>query len=79
LLQARAIENQAYVLGVNRIGSDPYYRYPGRSLVIDFNGDIIADAGGAECWLGANFDLSTLREYRQGLPFLNDMKGAHLV
>src|SRR5262245_57761785 len=34
LLQARAIENQAYVVGVNRIGTDPYYHYAGRSLIV---------------------------------------------
>src|SRR5262249_29678008 len=35
LVQARAIENQAYVLAVNRIGKDPYYEYPGRSIIVD--------------------------------------------
>jgi len=42
LLQARAIENQAYVVGVNRTGSDPYYAYGGRSLIIDPMRDILA-------------------------------------
>lgn len=73
LLQARAIENQAYVVGVNRIGRDPYYEYSGRSLVVDFNGDIIADAGGGEGAFAAHLDLSLLRRYREGLPFLRDI------
>jgi len=38
LLQARAIENQAYVVGVNRVGSDPYSTYGGSSLIIDPTG-----------------------------------------
>ncbi len=38
LLKARAIENQACVVGVNRIGSDPFYTYGGRSLIIDPQG-----------------------------------------
>src|SRR5207248_5294148 len=42
LLQARAIENQAYVVGVNRIGKDPHYTYSGRSLIIDPHGEILA-------------------------------------
>jgi predicted amidohydrolase len=74
LLQARAIENQAFVLGVNRTGSDPHYVYSGRSLLVDFNGDILADAGAAEGILSGDLDLATLRQYRQGLPFLTDLK-----
>ena len=73
LLQARAIENQAYVVGVNRVGSDPYYTYPGRSLVVNPQGEIIADAGASEASISAEIDLASLRKYREGLPFLNDL------
>jgi omega-amidase len=72
LLQARAIENQGYALGVNRIGSDPFYRYTGRSVFVDFNGDILADAGEKEGAMRGRLDLDTLRKYREGLPFLAD-------
>ncbi|MGH7972858.1 MAG: nitrilase-related carbon-nitrogen hydrolase [Limisphaerales bacterium] len=74
LLQARAIENQAYVVGVNRVGQDPFYTYSGHSAVIDFNGDIIADAGEAEGFVCATLDFATLKKYRDGLPFLKDMR-----
>ena len=74
LLQARAIENQAYVLGVNRVGTDPFYRYTGRSMIVDFNGDILAEGAGEERWIQAHLDLGVLRKYRQGLPFLKDLK-----
>lgn len=74
LLQARAIENQAYVVGVNRVGSDPYYAYTGRSLIIDYQGEILADAGEQEGWVNCELDLNKLRQYRQGLPFLDDMR-----
>ncbi len=74
LLQARAIENQAYIVGVNRVGDDPYYHYPGRSLIVDFNGDLLADAGETEGWCRAQLDLASLRKYREGLPFLVDLK-----
>jgi omega-amidase len=73
LLQARAIENQAYVLAANRIGLDPYYRYTGRSLIIDYHGEIVRDAGEQEGSIQASLDLGPLRRYRQGLPFLQDM------
>ncbi len=74
LLQARAIENQAYVAGVNRVGRDPYYAYPGRSLMVDPQGEIVADAGPGEGWIQARLDLPMLAKYRQGLPFLADIK-----
>ncbi len=73
LLQARAIENQAYVVGVNRVGADPYYTYSGRSVVIDAQGEILADAGEREGCVHAYLDLATLRKYREGLPFLADL------
>jgi predicted amidohydrolase len=76
LLQARAIENQSFVMGVNRVGQDPYYRYPGRSLIVDFDGEIVRDAGELEGSIQAQLDLETLRKYRQGLPFLQDLQPA---
>jgi len=74
LLQARAIENQAYVVGVNRVGQDPYYTYNGHSLIVDPHGEILADAGESEGCVQAELDFAGLREYRAGLPFLRDMK-----
>lgn len=74
LLQARAIENQAFVVGVNRVGSDPYYKYCGRSLIVNPQGEILADAGESETILRATLDLENLHKYREGLPFLDDMK-----
>lgn len=74
LLQARAIENQAYVLGVNRVGDDPYYHYNGRSVVIDPQGDLVADAGETEGVIQAPLDLDQLARYRAGLPFLKDLR-----
>lgn len=74
LLQARAIENQAYVLGVNRIGTDPSHRYPGRSIFVNPWGDIVADAGDSEGIVEAALDLPLLQDYRSKLPFLQDLK-----
>jgi omega-amidase len=73
LLQARAIENQAYVVGVNRVGTDPHYLYGGRSLVVSPVGEIVADAGANEAIISAELDLVGLQKYREGLPFLKDM------
>ena len=74
LLRARAIENQSYVLGVNRCGNDPYLAYPGRSLVVDFRGNVLADAGDREVVITADIDPAAQAAYRKELPFLDDMR-----
>lgn len=73
LLQARAIENQAFVVGVNRCGNDPEHAYNGRSIMVDYHGEIMADAGEHEGWINSRLDLAALEKYRADLPFLEDM------
>jgi predicted amidohydrolase len=74
LLQARAIENQCYVAGVNRIGNDPRYQHSGRTMIIDPHGEILADAGDKDCVIQAKLDLAWLAEYRKSFPALDDME-----
>jgi predicted amidohydrolase len=74
LLRARAIENQAYVVGVNRCGADPHHPYSGRSLIVDPHGVVQADAGGAESVLRGDLDLEDLRAYRKRFPALADRR-----
>ena len=74
LLQARAIENQAYVVAVNRSGSDPHNKYPGRSQIIDPWGRILTDAGADKMQMQLEVDKSQLLKYRQEFPVLQDMK-----
>jgi len=74
LLKARAIENQAYVVGVNRVGKDPYYTYSGRSAIVDPQGEAVADGGDNAGSIRAKLDLAALRKYREGLRFLDDMR-----
>ncbi|MBA3441983.1 MAG: carbon-nitrogen family hydrolase, partial [Pyrinomonadaceae bacterium] len=73
LLKARAIENQAYVVGVNRSGRDPQLSYSGQSMIFDPHGRVIAEADAEEGTISANLDLQALVSYRQELPFLKDM------
>ena len=58
LLRARALENRGYVIGCNCIGYDDVggVDYPGRSLVCDFEGRVIEDAGVFERGLEWVFD-----------------------
>lgn len=72
LLQARAIENLAYVIGVNRCGTDPDFTYTGRSLVVDPHGLIIADAAEQERVISARIDPAVLRDWRSQFPALRD-------
>jgi len=73
LLQARAIENQAYTIGVNRIGKDDNgLKYLGGSMCVDYNGDIVADAKDGLDIVFAELSLESMHSYRRELPFLND-------
>lgn len=74
LLQARAIENQAYVVGVNRTGSDPTLRYTGQSLIIDPLGEILADAGEPEGVMKAQLDPQLSASWRAKFPALTDRR-----
>jgi predicted amidohydrolase len=70
LLRARAIENQAYVVGVNRCGIDPSFRYSGRSMIIDPHGKALADAGGNEGFIAGDVDVNMVRRWRAEFPVL---------
>jgi omega-amidase len=74
LLRARAIENQCFVVGVNRTGRDPHQQYAGHSCIVAPDGRVIADAGDAVGVLGAEIDYDALVGYRQRCRFLNDMR-----
>jgi len=72
LLQARAIENQCYVVGVNRTGSDPNkITYSGDSLGVDPYGEIVSDADNGES-INLVCNRSTLDGFRSKFPVLDD-------
>lgn len=73
LLKARAIENQACVIGVNRCGDDPSLHYGGRSLIFGPRGEVLADAGTGEGTLSVCLDQEALRKYRREFPALGDI------
>ena len=74
LLQARAIENQAYVVGVNRCGSAPELTYDGRSVAFDPLGVCLIEAGDREQVLAIEIDVPRLRAWREKFPALADMR-----
>jgi predicted amidohydrolase len=74
LLRARAIENQAYVVGVNRVGRGGKLDYTGDSCVIDPLGEVVASAGAAETVLYASVDPEVVSTIRTKFPFLADRR-----
>ncbi len=73
LLQARAIENQAYVVGCNRVGTDGNGNlYSGDSCVFDALGTPLWQQADAAVVKTLTLDKSSLQEIRTGLPFLKD-------
>lgn len=74
LLIARAIENQAFVVAVNRIGADPANQFGGNSLVIHPSGEIIAEADETPQILFASINLDDVKEVRQAMPVFQDRR-----
>lgn len=74
LLRARAIENQAYVIGVNRCGRDPELVYNGRSLVVDPHGAVLIDAEDGEKVVTAELDPDIVAKWREDFPALRDAR-----
>lgn len=73
LLEARAIENQSYVIGVNRVGEDINgIKYNGQSAVIEPNGHIICIGGEKEAVKTVVLSKGSLQSTRNKLPFLKD-------
>ena len=74
LLRARAIENQAYVVGVNRVGQDMYLDYLGDSAVIEPSGQALVECIGGEGVHTVDIDRATVTHTRNTLPFLADRR-----
>lgn len=74
LLRARAVENQAFVVGANRCGADPNVDYPGRSIVVDPLGAVLAEAGEDEGAIAADLDPGLLRDWRERFGALGDIR-----
>jgi predicted amidohydrolase len=74
LLRARAIENQAYVVGVNRAGEGDGLRYSGDSAAIAPLGETLAEAGEQEQVLFADVDPAVVTKLRARFPALSDRR-----
>jgi omega-amidase len=73
LLQARAIENLAVVVGVNRTGQEPGLEFDGRSCAFDHMGVPLFEADAREQVITTNIDIDAARAWRSYFPALRDM------
>ncbi|WP_242360726.1 carbon-nitrogen family hydrolase [Limosilactobacillus antri] len=74
LLQARAVENQCFVVAVNRVGDDPDNHFNGHSLAIDPLGRVLVDAGEHDGVTFAELDLAQLATVRGPIPVFADRR-----
>ena len=76
LLRARAIENQAYVVGVNRVGEAEGLTYVGDSVIVDPSGEVLAEGvDDTEGVVIADVDPGRVAEVREAFRFLPDRRG----
>lgn len=74
LLEARAIENQAYVVGINRVGTGGGIDYVGDSRIIDPLGERLGTAAGTETLIVADVSTDHVASTRARFPFLRDRR-----
>ncbi|MGD8779795.1 MAG: nitrilase-related carbon-nitrogen hydrolase [Ignavibacteria bacterium] len=74
LLKARAIENQCFMIGVNRVGEAPFNKYNGCSAVYDPMGEKIVLNENEEKIITVEIDLDKSKNIQERFRFLNDIK-----
>jgi len=72
LLRARAIENLAYVIGANRVGTGGGVETAGDSIIVGPFGETVAFAGSAETTITGDVDPAMVASIRSRYPFLTD-------
>lgn len=76
LLQARAIENQSFIVGVNRSGQDATLTYSGDSMLISPTGEVLAHLTQENQLMVVEIDIAQVEEYRKIFPLKADRKEA---
>ncbi len=74
LLRARAIENMAGLIGVNRAGTDPGFSYAGGSAILGPRAEVLAEAGKDAGFIKAILNPETVAEWRASFPALRDRR-----
>lgn len=80
LLIARAIENQAFTIGVNRVGTDGNdIYYVGDTSLIDYNGQLIHQVSQLENIFTTSLSYASLKDFRKRFAFLQDQDSFHFI
>jgi predicted amidohydrolase len=79
LLRARAIENVAYVVGVNRVGDDPTTHYAGGSVVFNYRGEALTASSDTASVLSAEIDTDAQQTFRGKFPVERDADDFELL
>ena len=74
LLRARAIENQVFIIGANRTGSDEDLSFPGLSAIIDPWGQVLAEAKDKDGIILAELDMNRVTQAREQIPVMTDRR-----
>ncbi len=74
LVQARAIENQVFMLACNRVGESKGTRFFGHSMVVSPWGEVLLEAGEQEVILTTEIDLDEVTRARQRIPVWEDKR-----
>ncbi|WP_028390149.1 carbon-nitrogen family hydrolase [Bacillus cihuensis] len=74
LLQARAIENQCFIVAVNRVGNDPNNEFNGHSMVIAPWGELLISNQTEEGILYADLELEEVDQVRKTIPVFKDRR-----
>ncbi|PTG12204.1 carbon-nitrogen family hydrolase [Staphylococcus chromogenes] len=74
LLQARAIENDMYVIASNTCGNDGNTEYAGHSMIVSPNGEIIEESGNEEIILSTTLNLKDVDEQRKKIPVFENLR-----
>ncbi|MDQ0351346.1 putative amidohydrolase [Alkalibacillus filiformis] len=74
LLQARAIENQCFVVACNRVGGGPNFSFGGHSMVVGPMGEVVVEGSDEEDILTAALDLDQVAKARDIVPVYNDIR-----
>jgi len=69
---ARALDNQVWMISVNRVGKDELFTYFGRSRIIDPYGNEVLECGEGEDFAVMKIDLNKVKEFRGSLNFIGD-------
>lgn len=74
LIQARAIENDMFVIGCNACGDDGNTQYAGHSMVVNPNGEIIEEVGATEKCITLSLDLDEVKQQRTAIPVFENRR-----